>query len=66
MLLALVDANSGQSLAAQSVVREHTLYSQHHGLLGVLAHQVIVTDLLEARLPSRSDDGRTSSPASCR
>ena len=43
-----IDAATGQRLAADGVIGDHTLDGQHHGLLGGLCHQGLVLNLFEA------------------
>ena len=47
MLLARIDLQTGESLRADRVVREHSLHSLHHGEVRSLGHQLAVGGLLQ-------------------
>ena len=48
----LVNAASGESLAADGGVGDHALDSQHHGSLRILLHQGAILDFLQTAEPT--------------
>ena len=47
VVCAFENAASGQLLATQSAVRQHTLNSQFHGEVALLGHQGAILDFLQ-------------------
>ena len=52
MLAAGIQAQALHSVAANSVVRDHTLHSQLHSLLGLFFHQSVVADVFQMADPA--------------